>query len=111
LVEDRVIVVRGRVDKREEQPRLSVLDVNTLDISAAPTGPVVISVDQARLTPPVVDRIKEILRTHPGKREVHLQLLDGEKKMLLKIGDDLRVTSSPSLSADLKSILGPDCLV
>jgi DNA polymerase-3 subunit alpha len=111
LMEDRVVVVRGRVDKREEQPRLSVLDVNTLDISAAPTGPVVISVDQSRLTPPVVDRIKEILRTHPGKREVHLQLLDGEKKMLLKIGDDLRVTSSPSLSADLKSILGPDCLV
>ena len=111
LMEDRVVVIRGRVDKREEQPRLSVLDVNTLDISAAPTGPVVISVDQARLTPPVVDRIKEILRTHPGKREVHLQLLDGEKKMLLKIGDDLRVTSSPSLSADLKSILGPDCLV
>jgi DNA polymerase-3 subunit alpha len=111
LVEDRVVVIRGRVDKREEQPRLSVLDVNTLDISAAPTGPVVISVDQARLTPPVVDRIKEILRTHPGKREVHLQLLDGEKRMLLKIGDDLRVTSSPSLSADLKSILGPDCLV
>ena len=111
LMEDRVVVIRGRVDKREEQPRLSVLDVNTLDISAAPTGPVVISVDQSRLTPPVVDRIKEILRTHPGKREVHLQLLDGEKKMLLKIGDDLRVTSSPSLSADLKSILGPDCLV
>ena len=111
LVEDRVVVIRGRVDKREEQPRLTILDLSLLDISAAPTGPLVISMDQTRCTPPVVDRIKEILRSHPGKREVHLRLDEGDKSMVLKIGDDLRVTSSPSLSADLKSILGPDCLV
>ena len=111
LVEDRVVVIRGRVDKREEQPRLTILDLSLLDISAAPTGPLVISMDQTRCTPPVVDRIKEILRSHPGKREVHLRLDEGEKSMVLKIGDDLRVTASPSLSADLKSVLGPDCLV
>jgi DNA polymerase-3 subunit alpha len=111
LVDDRIVVIRGRVDKREEQPRLMALDLSTPDISAAPTGPLVISLETVRCTPPVVDRIKEILRSHPGKRDVHLKLDDGAKSLVMKLGDELRVTASPSLSADLKSILGPDCLV
>ena len=111
LMEDRIVIIRGRVDKREEQVKLMALDLSTPDISLAPTGPLIISMDTVRCTPPVVDRIKEILRSHPGKREVHLKLDDGRKSLVMKIGDDLRVTASPSLSADLKAILGPDCLV
>jgi DNA polymerase-3 subunit alpha len=111
LVEDRIVVIRGRIDKREEQPKVMALDLSTPDISAAPTGPIVISMETVRCTPPIVDRIKEILRSHPGKREVHLNLDDGRKSLTMKIGDELRVTASPSLSADLKAILGPDCLV
>jgi DNA polymerase-3 subunit alpha len=111
LSEDRIVVIRGRVDKREEQVKVMALDMSLPDISLAPTGPLIISMDTVRCTPPVVDRIKEILRSHPGKREVHLKLDDGRKSLVMKIGDDLRVTASPSLSADLKAILGPDCLV
>jgi DNA polymerase-3 subunit alpha len=111
LMEDRIVIIRGRVDKREEQVKIMALDLSTPDISLAPTGPLIISMDTVRCTPPVVDRIKEILRSHPGKREVHLKLDDGRKSLVMKIGDDLRVTASPSLSADLKAILGPDCLV
>ena len=111
LIEDRVIVVRGRIDKREEAPRITALDMTIPDVTGAPTGPLVISIDANRVTPPLVDRMKEILRSHPGPREVHLKLDDGTKGLVMKIDDDLRVTASPSLSADLKSVLGPDCLV
>ncbi|CAB4679506.1 MAG: DNA polymerase III subunit alpha [Actinobacteria bacterium] len=111
LMEDRIVIIRGRIDKREEQVKLMALDLSTPDISLTPSGPLIISMDTVRCTPPVVDRIKEILRSHPGKREVHLKLDDGRKSLVMKIGDDLRVTASPSLSADLKAILGPDCLV
>ena len=111
LIEDRVIVVRGRIDKREEAPRITALDMTIPDVSGAPTGPLVITMDATRVTPPLVDRMKEILRSHPGPREVHLRLDDGKKALVMKIDDELRVTASPSLSADLKSVLGPDCLV
>ena len=111
LIEDRVIVVRGRIDKREEAPRITALDMTIPELSGAPTGPLVITIDATRVTPPLVDRMKEILRSHPGSREVHLRLDDGEKELVMKIDDGLRVTASPSLSADLKSVLGPDCLV
>jgi DNA polymerase-3 subunit alpha len=111
LVEDRIVAIRGRVDKREEQPRISALDLTLPDLKQVPTGPFVISMEMSRCTPPVIDRMNEILRSHPGGREVHLRLVDGEKNTVLKLDENLKVTSSPSLSADLKTVLGPDCLV
>jgi DNA polymerase-3 subunit alpha len=109
LTEDRVVVVRGRFSRTDEQVRFTALEMKMPDISAAPMGPLLISLPAAQVTPPIVDRIKEILRSHPGKREVHLQVIDQQKSTTMKI--DALVTSSPSLSADLKAILGPDCLV
>ena len=111
LVEDRIVAIRGRVDKREEQPRISALDLTLPDLNQVPTGPLVITMEMSRCTPPVIERMKEILRSHPGGREVHLQLDESGKKTILKIDEGLKVTSSPSLSADLKTVLGPDCLV
>jgi DNA polymerase-3 subunit alpha len=111
LVEDRVVVIRSRIDRREENVRLTALDMSMPDVSAAPTGPVVITLDSARVTAPIVERMKEILRSHPGNREVHLRIEDGKGSTVMTIDDKLRVTSSPSLSADLKQILGADCLL
>ena len=111
LVEDRIVVVRGRVDKREEVAQISALELTLPDIKQSPTGPLIIKLDTNRCTPPIVDRMKEVLRSHPGSREVHLQLVGDAKSTTLKLDEGLKVTASPSLSADLKSILGPDCLV
>jgi DNA polymerase-3 subunit alpha len=109
LTEDRVVVVRGRFSRTDEQVRFTALEMKMPDISATPTGPLLISLPATQVTPPVVERMKEILRSHPGKREVHLQVIDQQKSTTLKI--DALVTSSPSLSADLKAILGPECMV
>ena len=109
LVEDRVVTIRGRVDHRDDQVRFSAVEMTSLDVSSGPVGPLMISLPISQCTPPIVERVKEILRSHPGKREVHLQIEDSGKSTTMKI--DALVTSSPSLSADLKSILGPDCLV
>ena len=108
LTEDRIVLVRGRVDKREDQVRFTALEMKNADVSAGPTGPFVITLPINQCTPPVVDRMKEILRSHPGKREVHLHLDENGMRTVMKL--ETLITSSPSLSADLKSILGPNCL-
>ncbi len=111
LIEDRIVIIRGKIDKREETPQITALELSLADINQAPIGPFVIKLEAERCTPPVVDRMKEILRSHPGTREVHLKIEGGVKNTILKLDDGLKITASPSLSADLKSILGPDCLV
>jgi DNA polymerase-3 subunit alpha len=109
LTEDRVVVIRGRFSRTDEQVRFTALEMTMPDITGGPTGPLLISLPAAQVTPPIVERMKEILRSHPGKREVHLHVVDQQKSTTLKV--DALVTSSPSLSADLKAILGPDCIV
>ena len=108
LVEDRIVKVRGRVDWREENIRFTAMELNSIDVSQGPVGPLIISVSAATCTPPMIERMKEILRSHPGKREVHLQVEDHGKRTMMKLG--VQVTTSPSLSADLKAVLGPNCL-
>jgi DNA polymerase-3 subunit alpha len=110
LVEDAVVLVRGRVDKREDTPKIVANEVIIPDLAVGPRGPVVVQLPTPRCTPPVVERFKEVLASHPGTTEVHLQLVNGRRSTVVKLDDRLRVTATPSLFADLKALLGPGCL-
>ena len=110
LAEDAVVVVRGRLDRREDVPKLIAMELNLPDLSEGPRGPVVISLPAVRCTPPVVERLKEVLATHPGATEVHLRLQAASRTTVLRIDDGLRVNPSPALMGDLKALLGPACL-
>jgi DNA polymerase III subunit alpha len=104
------VVVRGRLDRREEVPKLVAMDVSVPDTTSGDTGPFVVSVLEARCVPPVVERLKEVLRTHPGATEVHLRLQTGSRTKVIRLDDKLRVKPSPSLLADLKQLLGQACV-
>ena len=110
LVEDAVVLVRGRIDKREDIPKIIANEVIIPELSIGPRGPVVVSIPTQRCTQPVVERFKEVLRSHPGTTEVHLQLVSAEKKTLVKLDEGLRVEATPALFADLKALLGSGCL-
>jgi DNA polymerase III subunit alpha len=110
LAEDAVVVIRGRLDRREDVPKLVAMELSLPDLSEGPRGPVVISLPVGRCTPPVVERLKEVLATHPGATEVHLRLLSAARTTVLRLDDGLRVSASPALMGDLKVLLGAACL-
>ncbi len=110
IAEDAVVLVRGRVDKREDPPRFIGMELSVPDLEQGPRGPVFVSLPTPRCTPPVVDRLKEVLAAHPGTTEVHLQLVSGTRTTVLRLDDALRVTVTPALMADLKQLLGVGCL-
>ncbi len=113
LAEDAVVAVKGRVDRRDDVPRVMAMDLKMLDVSVAEDarGPVVVSVPAPRCTPPLVERLREVLTTHPGTTDVHLHLLNGERTTPLRLSDGLRVNPTPALMADLKQLLGPTSVV
>jgi DNA polymerase III subunit alpha len=80
------------------------------DISDGPSGPLVISMPSTRCTQPVVEQLKEVLATHPGMTEVRLNLMTRASTKVFRMPDQLRVTPSSALTADLKQLLGPGCL-
>jgi DNA polymerase III subunit alpha len=110
VVEDAIVFVRGRLDRREEVPKLIAMELKPAELPTGEIGPFVVSILEARCVPPVVERLREVLRTHPGPTEVHLRLLSGDRAKVLKLDDKLRVCQSPSLLADLKQLLGPACV-
>ncbi|MGH3383473.1 MAG: DNA polymerase III subunit alpha [Nocardioidaceae bacterium] len=110
LVDDAILLVKGRLKRRDDTPELHATEVTVPDLSDGPAGPVVISLPTTRCTPPVVEQLKEVLGTHPGVTEVHLRLLSQTNTKVMRLDDRLRVTPTPALMADLKALLGPGCL-
>jgi DNA polymerase III subunit alpha len=110
VIDDAIVVVKGRLDRREDVPKLVAMEVSAPELPADGQGPFVVSIQAARCVPPVVDRLREVLRTHPGPAEVHLRLLTGSRTTVVRLDDKLRVRPSPSLLADLKQLLGPACV-
>ncbi|WP_066582142.1 DNA polymerase III subunit alpha [Cellulomonas timonensis] len=110
LAEDAVIVVRGRVRRRDETMQLQAMEVTLPDLSAVADAPVVVTLPESRCTPPVVERLREVLSTHPGINEVHLRLTRPGMTTVMRLDAQLRVERSPSLFGDLKALLGPGCL-
>jgi DNA polymerase-3 subunit alpha len=107
IAEDAVVVIKGRTDAREDTVKLIASDIALLDTTEGPRGPVVVKMAPARCTPPMVDRLRDVLSTHPGTTEVHLHLVNGGRAHLLRLGDGFRVTPSAALMGDLKALLGP----
>jgi DNA polymerase-3 subunit alpha len=110
LNEDAIVTVKGRLSRSKDQPELHGQEVSVPDLSEGPSGPVVISIPSTRCTMPVVDQLKDVLGTHPGVTEVRLRLMTKTSTTVMKLDDRLRVSASPALFADLKALLGPNCL-
>jgi DNA polymerase-3 subunit alpha len=107
IAEDAIVAIKGRTDVREDTIKLIASDVQVLDTTVAARGPIVVMMAPARCTPPMIERLKDVLATHPGTTDVHLRLVNGTSEHVLKLGDGFRVTPSPALMGDLKALLGP----
>ncbi|HEX6196204.1 MAG TPA: DNA polymerase III subunit alpha [Jiangellaceae bacterium] len=110
LSEDSIVLVKGRMDRREDSPTMIASELTVPDTSDIRTGPVYVTMPVARCTPPVIEQLKEVLAAHPGTAAVHLRLEGAGRTTVMKLDDGFRVTPSPALMGDLKVLLGPGCL-
>lgn len=107
---DTILKIRGRVRERDESAEMSASDVWLLDLSESGRAPLTIAVRQGRCTRGVVEGLRGVLRRHPGASEVHLRLVTETSTTTFRLGDDLKVSTGQPLMADLKALLGPNCL-
>jgi DNA polymerase III subunit alpha len=112
IADDAIVIVKGKVDKREDAPKLIAMDMTIPDLTTGADGsaPIVLQLPVTKCVPPVVEQLRDVLRTHPGTTEVHLRLRSNQKTTVMRLDDKLRVTPGPALHADLKQLLGPSCI-
>ncbi|MEA2971843.1 MAG: polymerase subunit alpha [Actinomycetota bacterium] len=107
LADDAIVCVKGRIDLREEPPKIICLEVKRPDLIPEGTGPIRIKLSPAALTHGLLDRLKSVLRDHPGNQAVHVHL----DPHVLRLPDEFRVDSGNGLVSELRVLLGPNGLV
>ncbi len=107
LADDAIVCVKGRVDLREEPPKLICLELKRPEVSSDPHPPVRIKLSPASVTESLLGRLKGVLREHPGGAEVLVHF----DRTVLRLPDEFRVDSRNGLYAELRVLLGPNGLV
>jgi len=109
LLNDAIVVVKGRVSQRDDGVALHAVSMFTPDIGQSlGSGPLVISVPEFRATTDVVTALNDVLIRHAGASEVRLKLVKGDSARMFEV--PFPVSVSADLYGELKSLLGPNCL-
>jgi DNA polymerase-3 subunit alpha len=107
LVDDAVVCVKGRVDGRDDQPKLMATDIQIFEPITDGAPPVRIKVSPNALSEHLLGGLKGLLREHPGESQVFLHL--GERQVV-RLPDEFNVDASNGLVAELRVLLGPDAI-
>ncbi|HTZ45166.1 MAG TPA: hypothetical protein VMB79_15010, partial [Jatrophihabitans sp.] len=109
IVEDAIVVVKGRVDAREDTVRIIGSELSLPDLTKGMDGPLRLLMSQDQCSPPVIENLKEILRSHPGPTSVEIELNFGQR--LRTALPEYGVTPSQALMGDIKALLGTRSIV
>lgn len=110
LVVDRVVKIKGRVDRKDEVETKFIPLVVEAFTPRTELEPLALSVDGGRLPSTVIGDLKRILTRFPGQCCVDMYVRMGESARRLRFGDGYRVEPQPSLFAELKELLGEDAV-
>ena len=108
--QDAILFVNGRVNAREEEPKIIANEVTALEIVRSKyTKSVSIDLVTAGLDKASLDRLKKVLTRYPGKAQVFLNFVkpDG-KRTMLSAGRTLSVEPHEGLVRDIEKIFGRD---
>ncbi|MBF4573456.1 DNA polymerase III subunit alpha [Herbiconiux sp. VKM Ac-1786] len=110
LTNDAIVVVRGRVSMRDDGMNLHAYSLFQPALSqVGGSGPLHISLAETRATTDTVQALNDVLIRHAGDTEVRLRLMKSDNVRVFEVPYQVRVTAD--LYGELKSLLGPNCLV
>jgi DNA polymerase III subunit alpha len=107
LEDDVVVIVRARVDKREDQPKLMAMELEQFEVMADARPPLRLKLSPNSLSESLLASLKELLAEHPGGSDVFVHL--GER--VLRLPDQFSVDRSTGLMGELRVLLGPDAVL
>ena len=104
LEDDRIVIVRGRVDKRDDQPKLMAQTIEVLNadqLGSAP--PLRLAINPHQLSDHMIDQLKQVLIQHRGDSPVYLHLSEDKA---IRLSDEFCVDASNGLVPELRVLLG-----
>jgi DNA polymerase III subunit alpha len=106
LADDAVVIVKGRLDKRDDQPKLIAMDVEVFEGITDGAPPVRIEVPPA-ISDQLATRLQALISEHPGDSPVYLHT----GRQVVKLPDRYNVDAASGFLGEVRVLLGADCLL
>ncbi len=107
LVDDSIVILRARIDKRDETAKLIAMDLDVFEPVFDTDPPLRLHLKSARMTEELIGRVKELLVDFPGDSEVHVMLDD----VVVQLPLQYSVNTGSGLVGELRALLGLDNVV
>jgi DNA polymerase III subunit alpha len=107
LDDDAIVVLKGRVDMRDDRVKLVCMEIQRPDLATDVRSELRIVLSPNALTDSTVNQLKHLLSEHPGASPVLLHV--GEK--VLKLPTEFNVDSHRGLVGELRVLLGPKAIL
>jgi len=111
IVNDAIVVVKGQVGIRDDGINVRAQSVFSPELGtvAETDRPITIAVAENRATTDTIVALREVLGRHTGPTEVRLKLVKATTARVFELPQPVAVTAD--LFGELKSLLGPGCLL
>jgi DNA polymerase-3 subunit alpha len=107
VVNDAVLLVRGRLDLSREVPNVKVSEVIPIDQADAKLARrMLVTLSAAGISDDLLKSVVSVIRKHPGRVSVFFRVETPEAKVLLAAGGDFTVAPTAKLVADCERLLG-----
>ena len=103
LSDDRIVTIKGRLDTRDDEPKIMAMEVTVLEITAE-AGPLKLSFPPHAVDAKTVERLKGILVLHPGPSPVLVEL----GSQTVRLSAEFNVDETNGLRGELLAAFGPD---
>jgi DNA polymerase-3 subunit alpha len=110
LSADAIVTVKGRVDRRDDTPKLMAMEITRPEVHIDRGPPVRLRVKVGALTNERVEQLRTIIGAHPGDSPVFVHLQGPDKETVLRLGDDFCCDARNGLFAELRVLFGADCI-
>ena len=108
LADDGIVVVRARVDTREDQPKLIAMEVEPFEPMSGDAFPLRVKVAASRVSEALIEDLKQVFNEYQGDSPVFLHL--GERQVL-RLPEAWTVNVGPALLGRLRELLGPTAIL
>ena len=112
LAKDTAIYVKGRINMREDFPKVVASEILPLDqASQKLTRVLTIDLSTAGLDKETLKRLRDVLVAHKGNTPVYLTFKDPMgKRTILSSGESFKVNSNERLFDEVEAILGENAI-
>ncbi len=109
LEDDRVVIVRARLQKRDEETNLMAQTIEVFEPELLGSSPPLrLEIRPDQLSEALIEQLKFVLADHHGESQVYIHLNDTQA---VKLSDEFNVDTSSGLIPELRVLLGSDSVV